>query len=208
MGGVKQGVVPPNGWHYPVGPEPNALVFHGESFEDVVRQITKYRAGNSIELGNPARDLEDYICRNWPHFCGGSSATIDTANHVPVTPRDAPKSYLQRVIDWIAVRYTNAGSFALVSATEAERRAAICVKCPQNQEWQNGCPPCIAKAEHDLFLIRQGRTTLRSRYLKGCRVAGHDNEASCWMPEKLLQHREGLNLPSICWMRALTPDEA
>ncbi len=185
----------------------------GESLQDVSAKVLDYRVVNSIAVGHPEREIEEYLCTSYPHFCSGGGAVADgegqpiTIARGPVKIVDiapsAPVSYLQRIINWIANRYRHAGNYNLVDASTAERRAGICVRCPMNQEWRIGCPPCVTKAEHDLILLRQNATTAHHRRLLGCRAAGHDNKTAVHLPTALLGHRKHYALPDICWMRSL-----
>lgn len=65
------GLVPPNGWHFPVS-EHHTIT--GESFSDLVTRLTVYRDQNSIPPGpSPTHEVAEYICTRWPHFCADAS---------------------------------------------------------------------------------------------------------------------------------------
>lgn len=207
-------MVPPDGWHFPVGPGGTKPILTGNDFEDLTKRVLEYRIGNSQRPGNPEAEITEYICTNWPHFCGGGALAAEqpidmpkpSKKRIPVQKDVAPKnpmSFLERVTSWITIRWRHAGNFHLVDANVAERRAGICARCPMNQEWRNGCPPCVEKNDRELLMLRQNRYTRQHKHLLGCRAAGHDNQTAVWLPEILLRHRKHYQLPSFCWLNEL-----
>jgi len=89
------------------------------------------------------------------------------------------------------------GESAWVEQGEAERRAAICVQCPNNQDvacgWCSGSPlPVIANH-------LAGRHTSVDDKLKSCSVCLCHLKAKVHMPLDTLD-ASGLDLPSFCWL--------
>lgn len=60
-------LIPPGGWHFPVTAE---LKIDGSSFRDLSDRVAVYRRQNNLPEGNPPQEICDYLCSNWPHFCG------------------------------------------------------------------------------------------------------------------------------------------
>lgn len=201
MARVNTGVVPPFGWRFPRNyPAIDDKWIESDTFENLITGVTNYRIANQRKLGNPGADIESYICSTYPQQCNLSQPPVSDT-FVEDNPEGA--NFRERVTQWSANRYARVGSIALVEQDEANRRAAICLTCPQNQEWRIGCPPCISATERTLVLLRQNQnaepTTL------GCALSGQDNATAVWMPESLLKHRVQYldSLPDHCWMKTL-----
>lgn len=203
MSRVKLGVVPPSGWHFPVGPKQTAPVISAESLDRLEELVRQYRIDNSIKIGRPDIDIEKYICGNWPHYC----IPVDQLTKPQLKEMQEPvtKPLIERVLQWVSNRYSLGGTFALVPQSEAIRRASICSQCPQNREWRTNCGPCNEQVERHSLLVRQNATTPFHRRLLGCSAAGHDNQTAIWLKPKQLQHRKHYPLPSNCWMNDLPP---
>lgn len=209
---VMTGVIMPGGYHY----EENGkkIVEDAISYEDLIERLAKYRAANGLPLGDPQRDVDRYICTNYPNMCGGQMPTpvddgtdpIELCYGQPVkrTPRE-------RVMQWAANRMQKVGQIELVDRDEANRRATVCAMCPMKRRWNEpveGCPGCnayVEEAEVNLFKIRRAKHTDLQIGGHMCDVAGHDLETASFLEEPALRHRRnyaGL-LPSNCWMNEL-----
>jgi hypothetical protein len=222
---LNQGVVPPgnpevgieSGWHFPVGKNYTKPVITGNDLDSLAKNVLEYRANNSLRIGNPEQEITEYICTKWPHFCGGGALAAEQPLPIPASKRKIPidpdlkptkpMSFLERIVSWITIRWKHAGNVKFVDAHVAEKRASICSRCPMNQDWRTGCPPCVEKADRELLMIRQNRTTQQHNRLKGCRAAGHDNQTAVWLPEILLRHRRHYQLPSFCWLNELSESQ-
>jgi hypothetical protein len=211
---VMTGVMMPGSWHYKENGK--KLVEEAESYEDLINKLAEYRAINGLPLGNPQRDIDNYICKNFPNMCGRSAASeeegvdkVELSYGQPVikTPRE-------RVMQWAANRMQKVGQISFVDPEEADRRAGICDECPKKIRWNapiEGCPGCqvyVEEASTMLVKIRANkRLTETENSLEGhsCAVAGHDLETACWLEEPALKHRKNYTgkFPSFCWMNEL-----
>src|SRR5215469_14164067 len=205
---VMTGVVMPGGWHYKENGK--MIVEEAESFTDLIAKLAHYRATNSMPLGDPQADVENYICTNFPNMCGRIAQPpeegvdpIELSYGQPVkkTPRE-------RVMQWAANRMQKVGVVEFVPMDEAERRALMCAACPMKRQWNEpieGCPGCQAYVEEIevmLFKLRAGKHTIIMNDGHMCDVAGHDLEAASWMEEPALRHRRNYEgkFPEICWL--------
>lgn len=90
-----------------------------------------------------------------------------------------------------------------VSQPEAERRASICVTCPENVDRED-CSRCHIKtlAEIVVKIVGTRKTSFDSR-LKVCRVCLCENRAAISVPladlHNLMTPEEKAMLPSFCW---------
>jgi hypothetical protein len=65
---VMTGVMMPGVWHYKENGR--MIIEEAESYIDLVNKLAAYR-GYSVEpLGDPQRDVDNYICGTYPNMCG------------------------------------------------------------------------------------------------------------------------------------------
>jgi hypothetical protein len=91
--------------------------------------------------------------------------------------------FLRTAISWAA------SSAKFVPQAEAERRAAICVGCPMNQDIScgGGCGfTKLLNAALKLF----NKETSRSAELRSCGICGCLNSASVWIPLEVMDYPE------------------
>ena len=199
---AKEGAIPPGGWHYLQKTPLGEVRLDGADKIATIDAITQFRINNSITLGSPEDDLDNFICSQWPHFCGSASILGEPY----VQEYSEPKNFREVVTGWLANKYSQTGKAALVDEETAEERAQICNTCPQNREWKIGCPPCVTNAERIALMVAQNHKT--ETKVMGCAIAGHDNATAVHLPEPLLRHRnrytEELQSDAPhCWMLRL-----
>jgi hypothetical protein len=92
----------------------------------------------------------------------------------------------------------------LVPPALAEKRAAICVKCPENVPIV-GCFGCGAasKAIPAILKMIKGSTTNHDNDLKGCGVCGCQLRALVHLPSNIKEYGEEeiKEFPKTCWQR-------
>lgn len=188
--------VPSGGWNFPSDGRVNSTVepHYEPTYELLTKWLADYRIANGLPLGDPAQDVMTHHRKTNP------------ANLPHITPTiSPPKNFRERVTQWLANRFNDTRSGALVYVDEdlAKERAAICAGCPQNQNWKIGCPPCVDNAERQILMITKGH--VMEHNLQACAIAGHPNEAAVLLDEKHLKHRTNYKeeLPEFCWMKRL-----
>lgn len=210
---VMTGVMMPGTWHY----EENGkmIIEEAESYVDLVNKVAAYRGYCGLPLGDPQRDVDNYICTMYPNMCGRHAPPeeegvdkVELSYGKPVT-----KTPRERVMQWAANRMQKAGQIEFVDSEEADRRAAICADCPKQVQWNQpieGCPGCqtyVEEAEAMLVKLRRNKVTayVLNLYGKSCTVAGHDLETACHLEEAALRHRKNYSgkFPPKCWLKAL-----
>lgn len=192
----KENIVPPGGFHY----EDKVQRFRvdGHSYQSVAEALLRYRLENKLPVGNPLKDVLDYVCTNWPHFCSPHNPPIHGGNASPAIS--------SRISVWLSSLYraarTLGGSENFVTQAEADRRAAICRSCPHNVEWRHGCTGCLQGISTLGFTFRAGRTAAEEKALKGCDVIGQENATAVWvraLPPASPSEYEAL--PKHCWRK-------
>lgn len=192
----KSGVVPPGGFHYVEKSGGAEITLTGDSIETLAKVLTAYRLNNGLPPGDSRQDIVDFICGQWPHFCSDESTTL-------LSPIDQPPSapLSKRVAVWIAGLW-NLGSNNLISAEEAEKRAAICRVCPFNQDFRaGGCPSCVDGADRLAYVWLAGRTVKDPHSLKACRVSGAHLQAAIFANRQPADVLLPSGFPSACWRR-------
>jgi hypothetical protein len=188
----KENIIPPGGFHYMEGDHR----IESHSYQALADAVMKYRLNNKIPVGNPLKDVLDYVCNNHPHFC---------TRHQPVNPGSKP-SLASRVATWMAHLYQTSRSLVLehafVSQEEADRRTAICASCPLNEDWRQGCGTCRESTKQIGFTFRAGRKAKDEDKLMACSVLAQENATAVWLnvlPSATTEERK--QLPDHCWRK-------
>lgn len=196
------GVVPPGGFYF----------FSGESkiiaptLEDLITAVTNDRINNNHPIGNPALDINEAICSNFPASC------IEMVSDCAAEERDLASPLGRTLLD--SVRLTTklgaakAGETKLETREVASDRSAICLNCPENVPVQaiTTCTPCVAELDRQALLIRQNNPIPIG--LGICRATFQDNRFAVYMPDEALTRskRKLDDTPDFCWLRP--PSEA
>lgn len=140
-------IFPPGGWRY-YHPETNWSSTPGVDFDQLRAEIIRHRLANPRLLGSfstdpegVGNDIESFIqiaIGHDPNYCTG--ATVPKAQRPPPFSQWAGKyvgsaaGAVKKVTAGVGVLIDWLGTGAKpVSPTQAECRAAICVKCPKNK---------------------------------------------------------------------------
>lgn len=194
---VNQGMVPPNGPHFPVD---NDVVLKAPTFELLYAQIVSYRVNRGIDPGDPVRDVNNYFCTKWPHVC------LEDSTDGP-RPEDAKSSMGKRVATWTALMARNQpqGGYSLADDGVAASRATTCSTCRYNRKWDTNCAPCWASINQVLGQIRRLRNVRMDMPVWGCEVDGSDNRTSAFLPEGSIKGNmvEATRYPPACWKTKL-----
>jgi hypothetical protein len=191
--------IPPGGFHFPLE---NAPTLEASSFEELQAQLLKFRVDNNLPVGDPRKDIQEYVLTNYPAYASSVSA------EAPKVDEDAlAKNQRERVSVWASNRYAMraGGHTELEPRQVAEDRAAVCESCPHNQPFVDDCHSCVEHLSRTLFLLRQGGTTGNAGKLFACDITGQDNLTAAYLPEKMLAHRKKFasELPDYCWLTKL-----
>lgn len=84
---------------------------------------------------------------------------------------------------------------SFVPQEEADRRAAICERCPLNVP-VSGCFGCAGIANAAMDFVAQ-RKTAKDEALQSCNVCGCFLRVKVWMPEESMS--QGQEWPKWCW---------
>lgn len=161
----------------------------------LVNSVRQHREANELPI-DPGleHEIEMFMCSELPDGC----------REVP----DPPKA---QITIGGAITFTKILAEVFlrgnprVDLDEANRRAAICAKCPDNVE-ATGCKPCHSRNIKKLVERLSGtETTKHDKMLQSCRHCGCFNRVQVWFPLDVLQknQREAVRgaLPDKCWKK-------
>lgn len=145
----------PQSYHF-VDPD-TGYQYTADSLIDLIARIDSYREQNQLSPIEALKDtIENYLC-GFPQNCGKCEA-------VPLR-----RGWLQTIRGGIAlVEYVVFKRFA--TQAEAERRADVCLKCPNNVIPSEDRPKFDAWADNLAELCTEGRKVPAHAYLGMCSV--------------------------------------
>jgi hypothetical protein len=197
----KQSIVPPGGFHFNEHHNGAEIKLTGDSVENLAANIEKYRLTNGIPLGDPTKEVIDYICGNWPHFCNDNDRSTFNEGNRP----DSTAGLATRVAHWMT-RLWNIGAGNFVSDAEAKRRADICAGCAMHKDFRaGGCSSCVQGTDKLAFIWSTGKILQDLKLwhsLRACRATGAHLQASIFaktQPDATEQ--ETIQLSPQCWRR-------
>lgn len=193
---LNQGTIPPGGFHYPVE---DGVILRAPTYQKLVYEIEVWRTQNGIPVGDAHRDIDQYFCSKWPHFCIAEPKETSINKGVNIT---------KGVNGWAAImlRNTPQGGYQLVNQDVAENRCKSCLSCPFNKVWKSGCQSCSQATESILIRLRQLRKITLDEGLLGCSINNFDNKTAIHFPLSALnitsEHKAAI--PQNCWIHNST----
>lgn len=192
---------PPGGWRF-FQPE-TRLMIKGDGPDnllDLVVAHRKYKHLQPTDRETVWLEIERQLC-----------SRLSERNCSKEGPNDdwVPVKEPERIVDFgaivgfsrAALEWVGSGR-ELVSETEAQRRAAICLACPLNLP-SEGCLPCSV-----LYGLIEKSIPKHRRIagLEVCSICHCTNTAKVHLPESVIResNRErGLTFPAHCWQKDL-----
>ena len=186
-----QNVVPPGGkYFYYV--EQTGSHFEAYTLEDVYWKVHSNLAANGHATPENLKALIiDHICRHVPEkFCIGESEGRPRVRAITMFQIQEFTSLLFKKLITSRDRF-------FVSLAEANQRAHICVKCPENNRVMcttcNGLKPWAAK-------LVSNRKTLLDKFLGVCTICGCVLSAKIHVNAEFLKGAGKTKYPSNCWL--------
>jgi hypothetical protein len=186
-------MIPPGGWHY----YQSDVRLESWSLDNLYKVVENYRAENSLPVGDVEGDVNAQICGRSPHFCHGVDSV--SINFTSTRAVDATTELLNDIQTWAKNLLQSNTPYSFVTEEEAERRAQICLKCPNNANWRGGCSSCINTTDRVCASVRQAKETKTSPILGGCHVLRHDNRTAVFLDKEVIALAE--DLPEGCWAK-------
>ena len=223
---------PPEGWQF-FEPATGWNAPQGLSFDQVVHAIINHRLANkqhrlATDFDVVSQQLDDYTCerlakhpiysKSWNSWC--SEQTVPASFTVPLPRRslrvEAKESvaggvrHLQNATTGIKTWIDWFGEGKPVDRTLAEKRAATCVSCPQNDKTKGVFSWFVGAAVREIKAIFSAlndlnMTTSVDDKLKVCKACDCPMRAKVWAPlhiiKKHLRSDAFNRLDERCWIR-------
>lgn len=197
---IKEKKITPNGGFIYTQPE-SGKTFDSIELSALMDKVQRHRLENGYNTAPGwEKEVEDSICKQ-----GKTSCEEDVEPKRKIGGADV-KNFLVFIGKMIESK--GAGQDCFVSQEEANRRAKICVTCPNNQKigcW-GGCPGNIPKAiKTFLDMVKQDNlSTPYDDQLKSCAICGCANQAQVHIAIPLLKGVKGeYDYPNFCWKTTL-----
>lgn len=204
-------ITPQGGWRYPRWPDKpltgkySDFIFGG-TLDDLVVKIHEFRIINNLDLGDPAAEAMDFLCRS---ANGPKCAPANPAKPMPGVK--AKGAMVARFISAMIAWMQQGGG---VVQEEAERRATICAGCCYNVPVDDvNCFGCFGLFSKIMQVIGDRKTKMDS-LLQFCGHCGCSLKIVAFTPMEILnrshpnadfpedtgQVEDGAPIP--CWRRA------
>jgi len=171
-----RGIIP-NGGGFFVTDQLTGIKLSATTFDQIVQKVRDSRIANGAPIGLEfENEIENWCCISHPD----DAEVVD-----PRLPKRRSLN-LDDVIRGTEVlaSFKLAGS-PLVSQQEANRRAAICARCPLNVSWSQSCSIC-GKVETVVMNIVGNVRTTNDQQLFSCSVCGCSLKAAVHIPNDIL----------------------
>lgn len=186
------GQLPPGGWHLPVMED---VVLEAPTKDLLIKMVFDWRLRNGYAPGDVEKDIDDFVCSQWPKYCGNTPNEIATENKgVDLDKRVA--SYAASV-----ARNMPRGGYEVTPTLQAVERAKICTACSSNLLWKKGCGSCSNSTENLLYQVRGMRSVPGETALGACNITGNELKTDVWLDTQRLSEESPLKeaLPQNCW---------
>lgn len=194
---IDPGTVPPGGFRWLC--QETKTWIQAPSMAELVDKSAKHRSANNLGVPDEhARHVEEQLCSFMPP---------GTCKHEAGTVLSGARrlSFAEIVAGTVTIGAWLLKGAKKVDQAEAERRGAICLACPFNQNF-DGCTTCAEKDLREAISSFMGASkTPFDANLHSCGICGCTLKAAVWFPKDLLvKHADPDSLaaaPSFCWKR-------
>jgi hypothetical protein len=159
----------------------------------LVEQVRTYRINEGCPMGDPERDVAEYIKKVSPlnDRFKGKGGVLNKPRPEPFIP------LIQRLREWLDGISPKRPK--LEGLTIAGERSEICLKCPQNIRWKTQCGECNDAIDYLGHTLRARTSYDLDDALHGCRVHG------LHLPSAVFIDRDDLpakmaDAPQSCWL--------
>lgn len=169
----------PFGGEYVLNLPEKGMVGHGMNFPALLRSIKEWRRANSVPIGLGFEDeVEQVVCEKYPDECQGLTSALKSRNR--------NRSWSM----WDVVRGTSAfirqrlSSVDLVDQAEANRRSALCSKCPARMTFRKPCTG-LCGVLIQLLASTGGKRTPTDNDTLGCSICRCYTKVAVWYDLKV-----------------------
>lgn len=180
-------ILPPDGYRFR---DPDGSAFVSTGWGPLIQQVREYRARKGLPTTQVAAEVMEQACARNPQVCSEAGAQQGKRVHVPAA---TTKSKVIRWLDSIKSPPPR------VTAEEAQRRAACCLRCPKNVKVTGGCAACSEVLMALRKRIFPAMPPKVNPDLHACEILGKDLKAAVWMESEVAEVNP--ELPAHCWKK-------
>lgn len=199
-------MVPPNGWAFR---DAQGVVHTSATLPELVQTLAQYRCRRGDDIGEPLREIIEYLCAQAPAYCR------DLPDSATAAPRTKPQAVAKserveevrvkpmewRLAGWLRRQYLLAQDKKVaqkfVDPRVADSRAEICLKCPAYlKAGVSSCKVCSTTLEDVSAQLRAGRSTTKTSMLGACGKEGSDLRVDTLLARPADPEIE---FPKECW---------
>lgn len=189
---------PHSTWHYyqPGFVEP----IQAQGYEDLIKAIENFRLRNEIEMGDPEKDVQNYLRHRYPRL--SKPIGPDKAKKSPAMARTS-RTLIDEVRLWSKLAKQRA--WKNIPQKQANKRSAVCINCPSNRPVNEitHCTPCVSALNRTQVILTQGKAPADPIGI--CTTCMQDNRVAVFMPKEELERslKWVEETPKECWLREL-----
>lgn len=203
--GINESIVPSEGgWHYlqPFGASGQRIPVTGgfDTPAKLIDAVILFRAQQHIPGSDVEHDIAEFIREVSPQ----NSMLIGRRTPDPSRIEDQ-RGIFARCRDWLVMLQPTRPK--LVSLDDANERAVVCLKCPQNIKWRAKCLPCNEDLDQRIRHTRQmayyehDEQLNDGKGLRACRLHGFLLPVAVFVDRDKLP-ADHVDAPAECWMHA------
>lgn len=190
--------VPPSGYQW-IDPDTGAMI-SARCYDHFVDLVNSHRQGNDLSL-IPESDMQHQNCSR----LSGSAFTQFCMSDAPISTVDGVRLHATDIARGTkAILAFKMARSPLVSHEEAERRAAICQRCPYNAPYRMPCNGMCGELLGIVKAIVGGERTSNDDKLHACAVCKCSLAAKVHVPKNILDKADTKEIkesyPNDCWM--------
>lgn len=168
------------------------------TFYELVRTVSIHRRNNNFRPLMES-EIENAVCQMLSP-AAQAEYCMEGARMPTFVPWTDVLNFLKTAGAWLA------GGLSTVEPSEAERRAAICAKCPYNRGLSGGCAACNNAVNALRKAVLHKGTSVDDK-LQACAICGCDNRTTVHVPIKTLETvSHDFSLASWCWRNPKSSD--
>ena len=169
------------------------------SAEKLCEEVLRFRSREGIPLGDYKAEIAAHMAKVSP------LNRIDKRHPLPVPvpeKREESVPLITRVVQWLIE--VSSRTPRVVRVDEADERAGVCLKCPHNVKWRNGCAPQVDSVILRGMALRQRPIYSHDQDLLACRIHSLFLPAAVFVDRDYLPHKTS-DTPQPCWLPPKKP---
>lgn len=171
--------------------------------DELYEAVQEWRLQNQVPVGNVIQDVDNFTCARHPMQCQGVVDGQSLEKPIYYAPNKGQR-FIDKLTSWANSMIRSSAISNLEPHEIAQARAKICIACPRNTEWRNGCGNCVSNAQRLFTMICKGKSIKDiGDKVKGCTSYNHCNSTAVWLLPEAFKDVPSTDVPSACWVPKL-----